>query len=284
MGGSPIRLALIGGNIAESKAPELHAIAGRLSGLPVSYELLRPDDFGRSFEEVLWQCRDAGFRGVNITYPYKERVVGHLAVADPAAQAMGACNTVLFEPGGPRGQNTDYSGFIAAYRNTFGNAPPGRVALVGAGGVGRAIAFALARLGADELRLFDLDPQKAMALADAVRAVHGHTLMQISETVEDAASGADGLVNATPLGMGGIGGCPFPPELIAGQGWAFDAIYTPVDTPFMLAARAAGLSTMSGYELFLYQGIDAFKHFTGREVAEDRLRAELKGAHDRVLV
>ena len=284
MVGSPIRLGLIGGNIAESKAPELHVIAGRLCGLPVTYELLRPDDFGRSFEDVLWQCRDDGFRGVNITYPYKERVVAHLALADPAVQAMGACNTVLFEPGGPRGLNTDYSGFIVGYRNTFGNASPGRVALAGAGGVGRAIGFALARLGADELRLFDLDPQKAEALADAIRAVHGHTVIRISESVEEAAGGADGLVNATPLGMGGIGGCPFPPELIAGQRWAFDAIYTPVDTPFMLAARAAGLAAMSGYELFLYQGIDAFQHFTGRNVAEDRLRAELMRAHDRVPV
>ncbi len=275
---------LIGGNIAELRAPELHAIAGRLCGLPVSYELLRPADFGRSFEEVLWRCRDAGFCGVNITYPYKERVVGHLAAADPAVQAMGACNTVLFEPGGPRGLNTDYSGFMAAYRNTFGEAAPGRVAMAGAGGVGRAIGFALARLGADELRLFDPDGGKARALADAMRAVHGHTLVRVADTVVDAAGGADGLVNATPLGMGGIGGCPFPREAIGGQRWAFDAIYTPMDTPFMLAARAAGLAAMGGFELFLYQGIDAFRHFTGVEVAEDRLRAELMRARDRVPV
>lgn len=282
MVGSPIRLGLIGSNIAESKAPDLHAIAGRLCGLPVTYELLRPDDFGLSFEDVLWQCRDAGFRGVNITYPYKERVVGHLAAADPAVQAMGACNTVLFEPGGPRGLNTDHSGFISAYRNTFGDAAPGRVAMAGAGGVGRAIGFALAQLGANELRLFDLDPQKARGLADAIGAVHGHTLVRISVTIEEAAGGADGLVNATPLGMGGIGGCPFPPDLIAKQRWAFDSIYTPMDTSFMLAAGAAGLATMSGYELFLYQGIDAFRHFTGCNVPEDRLRAELMCANDRM--
>ncbi len=284
MGVSPVRLALIGGNIAELKAPALHAIAGRLCGLPVTYELLRPADFGCSFEDVLWQCRDAGFRGVNITYPYKEQVVRHLIAADPAVQAMGACNTVLFESAGLRGYNTDYTGFIAAYRTTFGEAAPGRVALAGAGGVARAIAPALARLGADELRVFDIDREKAGALAAAVRAVHGHTLIHVAETIEDAAAEADGLVNATPLGMGGIGGCPFPPDLMAGPRWVFDSIYTPMDTPFMLAARAGGLAAMSGYELFLYQGIDAFKHFTGRDVAEDRLRAELKRAHDQAAV
>ena len=84
--------------------------------------------------------------------------------------------------------------------------------------------------------------------------------------------------------MGGIGGCPFPVDLIAGQRWAFDAVYTPADTPFILAARAAGLSVLSGYELFLHQGIHAFRHFTGRDVAEDRLREELTRQTDGVIV
>jgi len=283
MVGSAIRLGLIGDNIAESKAPRLHEIGGRLCGLPVRYELLRPADVNRKFEDVFEQCRDAGFRGVNVTYPYKERVIGHLAAADPAVAAMETCNTVLFGPGGPQGFNTDYTGFIAAYRNTFGNALPGRVALAGAGGVGRAIGFALVRLGAEELGLFDLDVRKSRVLAEAIRAVHGHTLIRIAAAIEEAAGGADGLVNATPLGMGGLGGdggCPFPLDLVAGRRWAFDAVYTPADTPFMLAARAAGFAAMSGYELFLYQGIHAFQHFTGRNVAEDRLRAELKHAQD----
>ena len=134
----------------------------------MTYELLRPADLGRTFEAVFEQCRDAGYRGINITYPYKERVVQYLAAGDPAVQMMGACNTVLFEPSGPQGFNTDHSGLVAAYRNRFGDASPGRVALAGAGGVGRAIGFALAGLGASELRLFDLDRQKSVALADAI--------------------------------------------------------------------------------------------------------------------
>ncbi len=284
MVGSAIRLGLIGANIAESKAPELHKIAGRLCGLSVTYELLRPAGLGHTFEAVFERCRKAGYRGLNITYPYKEGVLRNLDASDAAVQTVGACNTVLFESSGPQGYNTDYSGFIAAYRNRFGDALPGRVALAGAGGVGRAIGFALAKLGASELRLFDLDRRKSVALADAIGSAQEQTRIRISKTVDDAAGGADGLVNATPLGMGGIGGCPFPRALIGGQRWAVDAVYTPVDTPFMLAARTAGLSAMSGYELFLYQGIDAFRHFTGRDVDEYRLRDELKLAADRAPV
>lgn len=279
--GPPIRLGLIGDNIAASKAPLLHRLAGELCGLSVSYDLLRPADLGRAFEDVIRQCQSSGYRGLNITYPYKERVVAYLEVDDLTVRALGACNTVLFEGGRALGYNTDYTGFMAAYRNSFGETPPGRVALAGAGGVGRAIGFALARLGANELRLFDLERRKSIALAEAIRSVHGNTRIEVPGTIEQAIEGADALVNGTPVGMVGIGGCPFPPELLNRQRWAFDAVYTPVDTPFTLAARAAGLSIMSGYELFLYQGIDAFRHFTGRDVAERPLREALKLNEDR---
>jgi len=275
MVGSVIRLGLIGDNIAASKAPLLHRLAGTLCGLTVTYDLLQPAELGCSFEDVFQQCLASGYRGLNITYPYKERVVAYLQVDDPVIRAIGACNTVLFEGARPRGYNTDYTGFVRAYRNCFGDAPPGRVALAGAGGVGRAIGFALVRLGASELRLFDLEKRKSIALAEAIRSIHGHARIEVAGTIEQAAKGADALVNCTPVGMDGIGGCPFPPSLTSGKRWAFDAVYTPVDTPFMLAARAAGLPAMTGYELFVYQGLDAFRHFTGRDVAESPLREAL---------
>ena len=280
MAGSTIRLGLIGDNIAASKAPLLHRLAGELCGLSVTYDLLQPDDLGCTFEDMLRRCQGSGYRGINITYPYKERVVGYLEVDDPVVRVIGACNTVLFDGAHPRGYNTDHTGFVTAYRSSYGDAQPGIIALAGAGGVGRAIGFALVDLGASELKLFDLDQSKSIALAKAIRSVHRHAHIEVAATIEQAAKGADALVNGTPIGMVGIGGCPFPPGLIGGRRWAFDAVYTPLDTPFMLAARAAGLSAMSGYELFLYQGIDAFRHFTGRHIGERPLREALKSHED----
>jgi shikimate dehydrogenase len=282
MGPSSIRLGLIGDNIAASRSPALHRIAGRLTGLAVSYDLLRPADLGKSFEGVLAWAEADGYRGLNITYPYKERVIAHLDVPDGAVRAIGACNTVLFGAGKPQGWNTDYSGFMAAYRHVFGDRAPGRVAMAGTGGVGRAIAFALCQLGASELRLFDVDAGKAAAVAEALRSLPLKTVVSIAASIEDATRDADGLVNSTPIGMVGIGGCPFPLETIRGRRWAFDAVYTPIDTPFMLAARDAGLALMSGYELFFYQGVDAFRHFTGRDVPQPPLREALKRGEDQV--
>ncbi len=91
-------------------------------------------------------------------------------------------------------------------------------------------------------------------------------------SVEDAAAGVEGLVNCTPLGMDGKPGTAVPRSAIGEQKWAVDAVYTPVDTLFLNDARAAGLDVMSGYELFFFQGVDAFKIFTGRDVDESALR------------
>jgi len=278
MAGSAVRLGLIGDNIAASKAPLLHKLAGELCGLSVTYDLLQPAEIGCSFDDVLRQCQRTSYRGLNITYPYKERVVAYLQLDDPVVRAIGACNTVLFEGARLLGYNTDYSGFLQAYRNRFGDRAPGRVALAGAGGVGRAIGFALIELGASELRLFDLEQKKSIALAEAIRSVHRHASIEVAGTVEQAAQSADALVNGTPAGMIGIDGSSFPPELMNGKRWAFDAVYTPIDTPFMLTARAANVAALGGYELFIYQGIDAFRHFAGKDVAEGPLREALEAA------
>jgi shikimate dehydrogenase len=221
-----------------------------------------------------------GFRGVNITYPYKEKVVGQLRIDDQRVRAIRACNTVVFGGREPLGFNTDFSGFIAAFRQTFGNLRPGIVAMAGAGGVGKAIGFALASLGAAELRLFDRDVPKAEALARVLGTTAPVMRVAVAASIAEAASGAEGLVNCTPLGMAGHPGTAIPKPLTAGRRWAFDAVYTPVETEFLQDARAAGLEILSGYELFFHQGIEAFRIFTGRAVDQAKLRAALGNGGD----
>jgi shikimate dehydrogenase len=270
-----IRLGLIGDNVRDSRSPDLHRLAGRLCGLAVEYELLIPGELGRNFDEVFTRCRDGGLRGINITYPYKELVVSRLAVRSPDVARVGSSNTVVFTPDGPVGHNTDYLGFIAAYRGHFGARPAGRVAIVGAGGVGRAIAFALATLGASELRLIDTEPARAVRLAGALGTLSPAPVVLVENDVAAALRGADGVVNCTPIGMTGRPGSAIPAHLLGGQSWAFDAVYTPIDTEFLRTAAAAAIDTLSGYELFFQQGIKAFELFTGRVPPLDSLRQQL---------
>jgi shikimate dehydrogenase len=269
---SAIRLGLIGDNIAKSRAPLLHRTAGRLTGLDVTYDRLTPADLGLTFRETFAQAQDAGFRGINVTYPYKELAAGMASLPDPRVAAIGAVNTVIFAPDGPLGFNTDYTGFKRAYRSVMGDAEPGVVCLIGPGGVGKAVAFGLLDLGAEVIRCVDLDPSKAEGLAQALRDASCTMRVEIASDAAQAARGADSIVNCTPLGMIGIGGTPLPRTAMSGARWAFDAVYTPVETGFLTDAVEAGLRIISGYELFFAQGIDAWEIFTGKTLDHAELR------------
>lgn len=274
-GQADIRLGLIGDNIRASRSPALHRTAGRLCGLRVSYDLLIPPDLGLPFADVLDAARDAGLAGVNVTLPYKETVAGRVTPATPEVGRIGAVNTVVFGPGGsagggPTGQNTDFTGFSAAFQAAFGAANPGRTAVIGTGGVGRAVAFALAGMGA-RLVLIDKDRAKAHALA--------HVLPGGAEVGGiEALAGCDGVVNGTPLGMAGYAGSPVPAGAFPRAAWAFDAVYTPVKTPFRAQAISAGTAFLSGWELFFWQGLHAFHLFTGHDPDAGALRAALGDA------
>jgi shikimate dehydrogenase len=270
-----IRLGLIGDNIAASRSPALHRLAGQMCGLDVGYDLLVPRALGLDFEATFDRARADGYRGLNITFPYKERVLPRVTINEPIVRAIAACNTVSFEPAGAIGTNTDYLGFLGAYRANFSDSAPGRVAMAGCGGVGKAIGFALADLSAKTLSLFDADRTKADELARALSGVHRALDVQVAGSIEQACENADGFVNCTPLGMVGYGGSAFPNVVLDKGTWAFDAVYTPIDTPFLVGARAAGLSTMSGYELLLYQGIACFHVFTGHTIDAAALRSAL---------
>lgn len=277
---SKMRLGLIGDNITRSKSPRLHRTAGKLTGLDVTYERLIPRDLGKSFDEVFEEARVSGFRGINVTYPYKELVAKKVAVSDPLVRAIGAVNTVVFATDGPLGFNTDYSGFMRAYREILGEMEPGIVCLIGTGGVGKAVAFGLVGLRAKVIRCVDLDAEKANALAASLRALGSDVLVETSAGPVLAAKGADGIINCTPMGMVGIGGSALPAEAMQGAKWVFDAVYTPVETQFLQDAERAGLKVISGYELFFGQGVDAWKIFTDVEVDPSALRDAIQGKEE----
>ena len=100
--------------------------------------------------------------------------------------------------------------------------------------------------------------------------------VRIATSIEEACDGPDGLINCTPLGMERIGGTAFPPGMLTRKRWAFDAVYTPVETEFIRDARGAGVEVMTGYELYFFQGVDAFRIFTGFDVDAAALRKALQ--------
>jgi shikimate dehydrogenase len=258
-----VLLGLIGSPIAHSAAPAMHEAAGRATGLRVHYQLIDvPGADTATLRALAEGVRRLGFAGVNVTFPYKEAVLALLDAIDPAAAPIGAVNTVVVRDGRLIGHNTDTTGFAAAITEDIADPAAGPVALIGAGGVGRAAGFALARLGVPDLRILDSAPEKAAALARDLEQA-GAPRARAATDLAAALVGAAGVVNATPVGMLPDRGTPIPPRLLHAGMWVADVVYYPLVTPLLTDARAAGARTVTGRALTIHQAADAFALFTG---------------------
>jgi len=271
----PLLLGLIGSPITGSAARRMHEAAAAAAGLQAQYRLIDVPRADRAKLGVLLEgVRLLGFTGVNVTYPYKEAVIPLLDSLSPTAAAIGAVNTILVHDGELIGHNTDATGFARACQQVLGDLGDAPVVLIGAGGVGRAMAFALAELGLRELRLVDTASGKAAALAEPLRE---RMTVQVCAGVPEAVEEAGGVINATPVGMLPDRHNPVPPELIHDRMWVADAVYTPLWTPLLQAARARGARVMTGRELCIHQAAEAFRLFTGREPDVDTLADAFDG-------
>lgn len=256
-----VLLGLIGSPIGSSASPAMHEAAADAVGLRAHYQLI--DVAGADatrLAALLDAVRTMRFSGVNVTFPYKEAVIPLLDALSDGARRVGAVNTVVVEDGRLVGHNTDATGFASALTGRFSGGVRGPFALVGAGGVGKAAAVALASLSPDEIRLVDADPRKARAVAAALGGS-----ARACASLEEALDGAGGLVNGTPVGMLPNRESPVPGHLLRPDLWVADAVYTPLWTPLLTAARALGAPVMTGRDLAIHQALDAFRLFTGRE-------------------
>ena len=265
-----IKLGLIGKGISNSRMPRLQQHLANLAGIELSYALIDSASIS-SFDlrEQVITAKTLGFTGVNVTHPFKQNICGWVdRPTVPGHARIGAYNTLLFGDDEILGANTDYSGFISGYRFRRGHQNPGRVFLCGAGGAGHAIAWALTELGCEHLHVYDVLPRQADSLADELSQVMSVSVVSEHE-LEETIRECDGLINATSLGMHGHPGSAITLSFISAQSWAFDAVYTPLKTEFLLACEHAGIDCLSGFNLWLFQGLDAFQLFTGHEVKAD---------------
>jgi shikimate dehydrogenase len=283
-------VGLIGANIQRSLSPVLHEDAFAAAGIRGHYHLMDLDRLpGRALADLLGAARSAGFAGVNITYPCKEAVLPLLDAVSPEARQIGAVNTVTFDgQGRMTGHNSDRHGFRASFEESLGRAAVAgkSVVLVGAGGAGRAVAYALFDLGAAAVLVFDSDRPRAAALARDLTAHFGAGRGRAVDALAPALAAAAGAVNATPVGMLGFPGIPVSAEAIEARQFVADVIYTPLETALIRAARARGARVLTGGGMCVFQAAEAFRLFTG--IAPDvgrmrRLFDEIAAARDAAL-
>jgi shikimate dehydrogenase len=180
-------------------------------------------------------------------------------------------NTVLLNEGRRVGHNTDWRGFAESFRRELSDAPKDRVVLFGAGGAGAAVAYALLTLDVAHVVLVDSEPGRAGRLAASLRALFGAERISTSDNPAEAVPAANGLVNATPLGMAKYPGMVIAAEHLRPELWVADIVYFPLETELLRAARARGCRTMSGAGMAVFQAAAAFRLFSGREANADRM-------------
>ncbi len=262
-----VLVGLIGANIQKSLSPALFDDVCAAAGLSGHYHLMDVDLLpGRRLEDLLAAARTAGFAGVNVTYPFKEAVPALLDEVSAEARQIGAVNTVAIgRDGATTGYNTDRIGFRRGFEEKLGReSVAGKTAvLVGAGGAGRAVAFALFDLGLETLLVRDKNATQAAGLAAALATQFGAGRCRVEIDPVAALSGASGLVNATPVGMTGIPGLPIATSSIQAHHWVADVIYSPLETDLLKAARTRGARTMGGAGMCVHQAAEAFRLFTG---------------------
>ena len=274
-----VLVGLIGAGIQRSLTPAMHEEEARHHGLRLHYQLIDLDRGGPDGAELpalIASARTMGFAGLNITYPCKQAVIPLLDDLSEEARTMGAVNTVVNRDGRLVGHNTDGSGWSWGFRRALPQADLNRVVLLGAGGAGSAIAHAVLRLGAGQLRLIDSDGGRAAELALRLNDRYGNDRVTAFADVAEALSGATGLIHATPTGMDKRPGLPLPESLLRPGLWVAEIVYFPLDTQLLQAARSRGCATVDGGTMAVGQAIGAFELFTGIRPDADRMEAHLR--------
>ena len=263
-------VGLVGASLATSLSPPLHEREADELGLRYVYQLLDIDVLGLAPADVgglVAHARQLGFAGLNVTHPCKREVLAYLDGLSPEARALGAVNTVVFRDGHATGHNTDWSGFAEGFRRGLPGASLRDVVVLGAGGAGAAVAYALRALGAEHVVVADVVEERAERLAAAL----GGGIRAIAvAAVPDRLSSADGVVNASAVGME-THRTPVPPELLDARLWVADVVYRPLETDLLAHARRAGCRTLNGGGMVVFQAAASFALFTGREPDAERM-------------
>lgn len=273
-----MKAALIGHGITASLTPAMHEAEGHAQGLDYRYGRMDTSCAqyeGKDIGELLSLAERQGCAGVNVTHPFKNRVVDHLDDMSAEARRIGSVNTVLFRDKRRIGHNTDCSGFLRALRTRLGSVARDRVLLVGAGGAGGAVALALLQAGVKELTVLDQEPQRAEAVV--LRFSEDYPNLHTANASEGGIDlwGFDGIVNATPMGMASHPGVAIEASAMNPTSWAADIVYFPVETQFLTAAKDQGCRVMDGTGMALFQAVESFGLITGQVADAVRMERNL---------
>lgn len=263
--------AVLARPIKHSLSPLIHNLAFEMTGVNGVY--LAWDIGEGDLAESLENLRRYHMFGLNVSMPYKERVIPYLDSLDPVAQQIGAVNTIVREGEALIGYNTDGLGFWRSLSDLAGFDNRRKTILViGTGATARAIMTQAALQGVKEIIAFTkskyLEQSQERLASMSCQSELSLSVLPLEDDVQlmEALSRSDILVNASSLGMNGLS-LPVPYDFKFPFGLLVaDVIYQPFETPLLALARQEGLKTINGLGMLLYQAAESFRLWTGYEM------------------
>ncbi|MBC2296518.1 shikimate dehydrogenase [Listeria welshimeri] len=272
--GSTRLLSLIGTPIDHSKSPIMYNYSFEKAGLDYAY--LAFDIPVNKVADAITAIKTFNLRGSNVTMPCKSEVLKYMDDLSPAARMIGAVNTIVNENGKLTGHITDGLGFVTNLRDSSVDVSGKKMTIIGAGGAATAIQVQCALDGVKKIAIFNIQDdfyEKAKQTVASIKeevpecSVHIYDLSDTKKLYAEIAT-SDILVNATLVGMH-----PHENETPVKDTTVFrkdlivaDIIYTPKKTRLLLDAEAAGAKTVGGLGMLLWQGAEAYKLFTGKDM------------------
>lgn len=264
---------LVGYPLGHSLSPLMHNAAFEALGVDAVYQLfpLKEEELEAFFAELA--KKDSEIFGLNVTVPYKEKVLKYLHTLSPFVQKIKAVNTIVIKKDRTlTGYNTDGPGFLTHIKELGFETENKRIAILGAGGAARAILSVLCLIPEKpgSVKLYDIDTQKSRQLCQDLTKNFDVNFVRAVDNIDDLnIESADLLVNATPLGMKKEDPPLLDENLLHKNMLVYDLIYNPQETDLLKKAKNKGARTSNGLGMLFYQGVLAFQHWADIELGDD---------------
>ncbi|MFA5437719.1 MAG: shikimate dehydrogenase [Candidatus Omnitrophota bacterium] len=273
-----LTFGLVGNPLTHSLSPLMHNAAFSKLKIRARYKLFPLEE--KDLQAFLAGLSKRNIRGLNITIPYKEKILRFIPGAkNSAVTSIGAANTLLVDKSGKfKFFNTDYLGFLRHI--AFLRLKPRRAAIIGAGGAARAVCFALGRKKVSEVNIYDIDNFRSLSLMKIFNHIFPHTKFKAVGNIDELGlSAKDLLVNASSVGMRPEDPLLIDKRMLHPGLFIYDLIYNPCETKLLKLAEDSGIPHANGLGMLLYQGVESFNIWLRpRKAPVDAMQSALEKA------
>ena len=248
------KFIVIGNPIKHSLSPELHNYWIKNNGIDAIYEKHKLNE--DELEQIILKVKDKKINGVNVTVPFKKKIIPYLDELSFEAQSTQSVNTIYLKDNKVVGHNTDIYGFETSIKKSNYNLNNKEILILGAGGVVPSIIFALIKMKVSKIKICNRTKEKAENLKKLFKNIE---IIKWGET-----SNFDMIINATSLGLKKEDNLNLDFSSVSGNKFFYDVIYNPSETNFLKMGRELGNKTLNGKLMFIYQALSAFSIWHGQ--------------------